>query len=477
MLEHRDPLDAEPPREALDALGVVAWGVAIGRGHCAVDVGVDLTGAQHLEPALALAQVAARAVSHEALARAVEARDVDLDARLGEGKVMRAQPHIALLAEHGAREHQQRPLQVGQRDVVVDGEALDLVKLRRVGGVRVRPEHATRNHHVQRRRVRLHHPHLHRRGVRPEHDVLRDIERVRARARGMRGAVVEGVEVVVNRLDLGPLHDREAETEEYVFKLAASGAQHVQPPDRLRRRAGQRDIHPVALELRLELTRAQLPGAPLEQSLERVAGLVGGLADGRPLARLERRHPAQQLWQLGLAPEVAHAQLLERLARVGRRDLVLGLRPQPVDAFGHDVGTLDGRRVISYSATVAAIAALSDSDAIGMQATRSQAETTSPGRPSRSAPTSSVTAGTPPSAGPRSGSRAPASRAMRSPGSSPTSPTRAIGREKMAPMLARTAFGECGSAQPGPSATEDARKACAERSTVPTFPGSPTPCR
>src|SRR2546421_10596896 len=107
----------------------------------------------------------------------------------------------------------------------------------------------------------------------------------------MRGAVVEGVEVVVNRLDLGPLHDREAETEEYVFKLAASGAQHVQPPDRLRRRAGQRDIHPVALQLRFELARAQLPGPPLEKSLERVAGLLGGLAHGRPPPRLRRPPP------------------------------------------------------------------------------------------------------------------------------------------------------------------------------------------
>ena len=44
-------------------------------------------------------------------------------------------------------------------------------------------------------------------------------------------------------------------------------------------------------------------------------------------------------------------------------------------------------------------------------------------------------------------------------------------------MLARTAFGECGSAHAGPSATHDAPKASALRSTVPTLPGSPTPCR
>src|ERR1700733_145877 len=44
-------------------------------------------------------------------------------------------------------------------------------------------------------------------------------------------------------------------------------------------------------------------------------------------------------------------------------------------------------------------------------------------------------------------------------------------------MLARTAFGPWGSAQPGPSATHEAPNAWAERSTVPTLPGSPTRCR
>ena len=66
---------------------------------------------------------------------------------------------------------------------------------------------------------------------------------------------------------------------------------------------------------------------------------------------------------------------------------------------------------------------------------------------------------------------------MRWPGSSRGSLTRASFTVKIAPMLARTALGEWGSAQPGPSATQPAPNACALRSTVPTFPGSPTPCR
>ncbi len=50
----------EPPGEALDLLGVIARGVGLGRRDVRVDVRVDLAGAEHLEPALALAQVAAR---------------------------------------------------------------------------------------------------------------------------------------------------------------------------------------------------------------------------------------------------------------------------------------------------------------------------------------------------------------------------------------------------------------------------------
>src|SRR5690242_1023431 len=73
-------------------------------------------------------------------------------------------------------------------------------------------------------------------------------------------------------------------------------------------------------------------------------------------------------------------------------------------------------------------------------------------------------------------SPAPGTRAIFSPGSWLTS-VRQSASEKIAPMEARTAFGLYGSAVPGPSATHDAPNAAAERSTVPTLPGSCKPCR
>ena len=82
----------------------------------------------------ALAQGAAVTVGGDAV-DAVEAGDVDLDAGLGEGEEVRAQADLALLPEDGSRERQQRALEIGQGDILVDGQALDLVELGRVGGV------------------------------------------------------------------------------------------------------------------------------------------------------------------------------------------------------------------------------------------------------------------------------------------------------------------------------------------------------
>src|SRR3954470_8993970 len=98
VLQRRDPLDPHAPGEALVALGVVAV-----LAHVLEHVRVDLAGAEQLDPTLALAERPARAVPQEA-AVAVEAVDVELDARLGEREEVRAQPDAPLLAEDRARE-------------------------------------------------------------------------------------------------------------------------------------------------------------------------------------------------------------------------------------------------------------------------------------------------------------------------------------------------------------------------------------
>ena len=128
---------------------------------------------------------------------------------------------------------------------------------------------------------------------------------------------------------------------------------------------------------------------------------------------------------------------------------------------------------------MAAIAALSEWLAIGICAVASAAACTSAGSPSRSAPTSRVSASPgAPSPSCASAGPSPATSATVRPGSSAGERgARASATVKTAPMLARTALGPNGSAQPGPRTTDAAPKACAERSTAPTLPGSPTPYR
>src|SRR3954468_20235026 len=290
VLELGDALDAHPPREALDLLRVVAVVVDVG-----VDVGIDLARAEDLDPALALAQAAARTIGHVALAVAVEARDVDLDARLGEREEVRAQADVAALAEDRVGEAQQGALEVGERDVLVDGEALDLVELRRVGRVAVAAVGAPRDDDVERRRVGLHRADLHRRGVRAQDDVGRDVEGVGVVAARVRRVVVEGVEVVVDEVDLGALDAREAEAEEDVLDLAPRLRDEVQAADRLRRLARERDVDAVLREPRVELLGLELLRALLDELLEPLARLVGRLADGAALLGRELGDAAEEV--------------------------------------------------------------------------------------------------------------------------------------------------------------------------------------
>ena len=120
---------------------------------------------------------------------------------------------------------------------------------------------------------------------------------------------------------------------------------------------------------------------------------------GRRVARssgCELGDAAQQVRQLRLAAEEAHAHVLElgRVRRLGDRRLAG--RPQLADPLVHRAAIL---RLHSYRATVAAIAAFSDSAATGIVAVASHAAITLCGSPSRSAPTTSVTSPSTPASG------------------------------------------------------------------------------
>ena len=210
-----------------------------------------------------------------------------------------------------------------------------------MGGVRrVGPVHASRDDDVDRRRLRLHRAHLHRRGVRPQQDVLGEVEGVLRRPRGVLRRVVERGEVVVLVVDLGALDDRESEPDEDVLHLAPDLRDEVQAAAGLRRVAGERDVDAVLGEAAVELGRLELGGPLGEQALERHAHLVGRLADGPALLGRQLADRAERRRELGLAAEVAHTQLLELLPccppRVWRSRLRSGAGPgQP--SRGHPI--------------------------------------------------------------------------------------------------------------------------------------------
>ena len=217
-----------------------------------------------------------------------------------------------MLAEHLAREREQHALEVGQRDVLVDREALELVEHRDVRGVRrVGPVDAARDHDVDRRLLRLHRARLHRRGVRAQQHVLREVEGVLRRAGRVLGRVVERREVVVLVVDLRALEDGEAEPDEDVLHLAPDLRDQVEPAGRLRRVARERDVDPVLGEAAVELRCLELGRALREQLLERHPHLVGRLAHRPALLGRQLADRAERRGELRLAAEVAHAQLLE----------------------------------------------------------------------------------------------------------------------------------------------------------------------
>ena len=150
---------------------------------------------------------------------AEEAEDVHLGRRLGEREERRPEADPAVRTEQLAGEQRERALEIAHRDAAVDRQTLDLVEHRRVRDVGVPAVHAARADDPHRRLLPLHGPDLHRRGVRPQEHLAAHVEGVLHVAGGVVLRDVEGLEVVVVELDLGPLGDREAHAREHVDDL------------------------------------------------------------------------------------------------------------------------------------------------------------------------------------------------------------------------------------------------------------------
>ena len=350
------------------------------------------------------------------------------------------------------------------------GEALELVEHRHVRGVRrVGPVHAARHDDVDRRLLRLHRAHLHRRGVRAQQHVLGQVEGVLRRPRRVLRRVVERGEVVVLVLDLRALEHREAEPDEDVLHLAPDLGDQVQAAGRLRRVARQRHVDAVLGQAAVELRGLELRGPLLEQLLERHAHLVGRLAHRPALLGRQLADRAQRRGQLGLAAEVAHPQLLE-LGRARRP------RAMAASASAPQLVQVSHRRP-SYLRPRTAPRSRPWPRSASPPCTGMPAAPRPPLRQRPRAPTPRHRT-TRRRHVQRHRSRARRARRARPCGRRARRElARAGGPREDRAHAARTAFGEYGSAQPGPEHHRASASACAERMIVPTLPGSSTPWR
>ena len=100
------------------------------------------------------------------------------------------------------------------------------------------------------------------------------------------------------------------------------------------RRAGKRDVDHIGRELGFQLDRLELRLARVDRGLERLARLVGALADRSALLGRELADVAQQVGELGLAAEESNPDLFEVRGRRGGDDGGLPLGAQRGDPVG-----------------------------------------------------------------------------------------------------------------------------------------------
>ena len=154
-----------------------------------------------------------------------------------------------------------------------------------------------------------------------------DVEGVLSHPRRVPGRVVEGGEVVVVELDLGALHHPVAEADEDVLDLAHGPDQQVARADRRggRARAGSRRPRRRRSPCSSSAASSSARRASSDASSASRASLPAD-ADRPALLGRELGDPAQDPGQLGLSPQVANPELLERRGVGGRGDRGLGLR-------------------------------------------------------------------------------------------------------------------------------------------------------
>src|SRR5208282_885296 len=195
MPSHAKPLDPQPEGKTGHFLGVVT--------HGAEHVGIDHPRSPHFNPSVPAVP-----------------EHIDLDARFGEREEGGPEANLHVVAEITAGEEPEHRLEVGHGHAAIDHQALDLMEHERMGGIhRVGAIDPASGDDPHRRPLRFHDPDLHGARLAPQHGILGQVKVVQGITGGVRWGDIEGIEIVVNILDLGTTRDTEAEPAEKVDQL------------------------------------------------------------------------------------------------------------------------------------------------------------------------------------------------------------------------------------------------------------------
>ncbi len=205
---------------------------------------------------------------------------IELGARLGEREVAWTEADLALAAEHLAGETLQHAAQVSHGACLVDQDTLDLVEDGLMAGVyRFVAIDLAHDEGAHGRAHALHDAHLVRRGLGAQQNLSRrDPEGVLHVACGMVYRQVQRLEVVVIGLNLWPIVQLEAHRHHRAGDIAHHLRKRMDVANWCRR-AGQRDIHPLAFQRGRRAHAPALPdAAPLATPPVRLSRF-GRLAD------------------------------------------------------------------------------------------------------------------------------------------------------------------------------------------------------
>src|SRR5574340_767862 len=250
---------------------------------------------------------------------------VHLRRRLGEREERGPETHPQIVAfEEALQEVLHHALEIGETDLLVDPQALDLMEHRRMGGVGVDTVDAPGRDDLQRRLVRLHVAHLHRRGVGAQHMLRVDVEGVVHRARRMVLRDVQRGEVVEIAFDLRAGRDGKTQRMEQLLD-ALQRARHRMQAARAQAAPGQGHIQRFRRQLLLQLVLLQRIAALLQGGFDALLDLVDARACGRTFFRRQLAQAFEQGREAALLAQVFCLDLLQFCLIADDGELLQGL--------------------------------------------------------------------------------------------------------------------------------------------------------